>query len=331
VDNLPGEPTETAAQALQVELGCVDELVSALAPAGWELDFCQLDRGPGAIALSALSGHKVSLLGLEFEASTRQNTMPPAGQISFGLPSRPQQCGTIGRRRLYSESLTAICGESGMEVSSRAGFGVYTLSFEEASLLKVAQRSGVPDPRQTFGRGCFQRKPDPAALDALRGQIGQYLHIPVTTDMSAAQGAALLSEMENELPSAVMDLWFSGLPMKYVPLCNRSRAVKRALEYIEANFHRIITIEELCQCSAASISTLERGFKERFGLPPKRYLLASRLGGARRALLCPEDERTIADIAADWGFWHMSKFAADYRQMFGETPSTSLARGQLGI
>jgi AraC family ethanolamine operon transcriptional activator len=29
----------------------------------------------------------------------------------------------------------------------------------------------------------------------------------------------------------------------------------------------------------------------------------------------------VQDIAARWGFWHLSHFANDYRRMFGELPS----------
>ncbi|GHU15365.1 hypothetical protein AGMMS50225_28560 [Betaproteobacteria bacterium] len=33
---------------------------------------------------------------------------------------------------------------------------------------------------------------------------------------------------------------------------------------------------------------------------------------------------TVGDIAARWGFWHLSHFAADYKEMFGELPSDTL-------
>ena len=33
---------------------------------------------------------------------------------------------------------------------------------------------------------------------------------------------------------------------------------------------------------------------------------------------------TISQIAIEWGFWHMGQFSADYKKMFGETPSTTL-------
>ena len=36
--------------------------------------------------------------------------------------------------------------------------------------------------------------------------------------------------------------------------------------------------------------------------------------------------RSVQDAAAAYGFWHMSQFALDYRQMFGERPSETLKR-----
>jgi AraC family ethanolamine operon transcriptional activator len=69
------------------------------------------------------------------------------------------------------------------------------------------------------------------------------------------------------------------------------------------------------------MSTLERSFKEHFGVSPKRYLLMSRLSGVRRALLQGAQGRSIGQMANEWGFWHMSQFAQDYRRQFGELPS----------
>ena len=99
--------------------------------------------------------------------------------------------------------------------------------------------------------------------------------------------------------------------------------MRRALAYIDAHEQQPISVEELCRESAASISTLERAFREHFGVSPKRYLVACRLNRVRQLLLRCEDERSISDIATQWGFWHMSKFSADYKRMFGELPSTT--------
>lgn len=65
---------------------------------------------------------------------------------------------------------------------------------------------------------------------------------------------------------------------------------------------------------------------ERFGIGPKRYLHIRRLDGARRELRSAPPEARVAEIAGDWGFWHMGHFAADYRNQFGELPSQTLRR-----
>lgn len=33
---------------------------------------------------------------------------------------------------------------------------------------------------------------------------------------------------------------------------------------------------------------------------------------------------TVADVAIQWGFWHMRQFAQDYKRIFGESPSETL-------
>ncbi len=97
------------------------------------------------------------------------------------------------------------------------------------------------------------------------------------------------------------------------------------MDYIHSRPQAVFSVEELCSASASSMSTLERAFREHYGVSPSQYLIATRLGGVRKILLCSQETRTIADIAADWGFWHMSKFAADYKRMFGELPSATRA------
>jgi AraC family ethanolamine operon transcriptional activator len=62
------------------------------------------------------------------------------------------------------------------------------------------------------------------------------------------------------------------------------------------------------------------------GIGPKRYLLNLRLTQARRQLKIAPPNAKVADIANDWGFWHMGHFAREYRKMFCELPAESLTR-----
>jgi AraC family ethanolamine operon transcriptional activator len=143
----------------------------------------------------------------------------------------------------------------------------------------------------------------------------------------AANGeqAAATSLLDTELPAMLLSSWLGTAASSPARCSNRALVVARALEYLDAFPQEAISVEQLCQVSACSMSTLERAFKERFSVSPKRYLVMSRLSGVRRTLLEGAQERSIGHIANDWGFWHMSQFAQDYRQQFGELPSETLA------
>ena len=59
------------------------------------------------------------------------------------------------------------------------------------------------------------------------------------------------------------------------------------------------------------------------------YLKRLRLEEVRRLLLARRDGTSVSRIALDWGFEHLGRFASDYRQAFGETPSQTLAGRRL--
>jgi len=83
-------------------------------------------------------------------------------------------------------------------------------------------------------------------------------------------------------------------------------------------------LENLC---GASGRTLRFAFEDELGLSPKRFLEVHQPNLVFRELRRSDRRSTkIADVASDWGFWHMGKLARDYRRLFGELPSEALAR-----
>ncbi len=77
----------------------------------------------------------------------------------------------------------------------------------------------------------------------------------------------------------------------------------------------------------------ERGLRNAFygvrGMSPKRRFIAERLEDARRAL-CDgrQSGTTVTGVATRYGFYELGRFAASYKEAFGETPSATL-RGTL--
>ena len=105
---------------------------------------------------------------------------------------------------------------------------------------------------------------------------------------------------------------------------------KRAIDLIHAHPETPWSSAELARATGASARTLQRAF-ERFGLPsPMLYLRRLRLQRVHAELAANSpDSVTVTMVASRWGFVHLGRFASQYRQLFGESPSETLrARGK---
>jgi AraC family ethanolamine operon transcriptional activator len=108
---------------------------------------------------------------------------------------------------------------------------------------------------------------------------------------------------------------------------SRRAAVRRIEEFLDAHEHELPSLADLCAIAGVGERALEYGFREQLGLPPGRYLRLRRLSRVRRELRAAAPGTTrITDVAMRWGFWQLGRFASEYRALFGERPSETLAR-----
>jgi AraC family ethanolamine operon transcriptional activator len=150
-------------------------------------------------------------------------------------------------------------------------------------------------------------------------------------DGGAASGAPLSLFARNNLQASVLASLFDvgALPAQggaEMPARHRRQSiVSEAREYVLANRDRAINVPELCERLHVSRRTLQYCFQDVLGMAPATYLRAIRLNGARRDLCnASRASLSVQDVAATWGFWHLSQFATDYRKLFGVRPSDTL-------
>ncbi|OYO20563.1 hypothetical protein BI335_03280 [Enemella evansiae] len=104
----------------------------------------------------------------------------------------------------------------------------------------------------------------------------------------------------------------------------RPRILRLAEESIELRFAEPLTVTDLARDAGVSVRRLQETFAQFHGTSPKAFLTDFRLDQARRALLAGQG--TVTEVAQDCGFTHLSRFAASYRDRFGELPSETRAR-----
>jgi AraC family ethanolamine operon transcriptional activator len=109
----------------------------------------------------------------------------------------------------------------------------------------------------------------------------------------------------------------------------RQRIVHEADEYLRANPARPVYTEELCAALGSSATRLQQAFQVTFGISPHRYLKMRRMGMVRAMLLSRAGRwHSVKAAALSHGFWHLGQFAHDYRALYGESPSETLARAR---
>ena len=109
------------------------------------------------------------------------------------------------------------------------------------------------------------------------------------------------------------------------------RFVLRAEDHIYAHAGERLTLGSIAAASAVSSRTLVRGFHKYKGCSPGSFLRSVRLDRCRDELLAgsPEDV-SVTLVAVKWGFSNLGRFAALYRERFGENPATTLRRTARG-
>lgn len=102
--------------------------------------------------------------------------------------------------------------------------------------------------------------------------------------------------------------------------------VKRAEDYIEANWDEPLTIESLATVTGTSARSLFHAFKQTRGYTPMTFLRHVRLRQAW--LLLNSSQQSVTSIAYACGFGNLGHFANYFRAKFGEAPSSVLSRSK---
>ena len=101
--------------------------------------------------------------------------------------------------------------------------------------------------------------------------------------------------------------------------------IKKALLFIEMNYGKAITIEDIADSAGVSVSSCLRLFSSIIGSTPIRYLVRFRLQKAAEEFQ-RESERTIAETVYSCGFTDASYFNRCFRKEYGMTPSEFIAK-----
>jgi AraC-like DNA-binding protein len=247
--------------------------------------------------------------------------------VHFPLRGNFEVINTAGRI-VGGPDRSVVSSPDGHVMRSEAGSARVTLSVSRATALAqlAALLGDVPDrPLE------FLPEFDLGATWARR--LSRHMHLAMSElDAAAAEPPSLV--MLTMYEQLIVTSLLLGQPSNYTAALNRleNRAapgdVRRAIDFIEAHLQLPITLADIARAAGVPGRTLLEHFKDHRGVSPVRYMRNARFARVRDALLRVESKQGVAQIAMTWGFCHFGRFAAEYRERFGETPSQTYRRAR---
>jgi AraC family ethanolamine operon transcriptional activator len=327
--DLPNRSTDAAAAAATGRFEIDDLCGYETASAPWEVLVEPIGRGPFAHRKDFLISGSLILYREDFEGPIHVRGMSPPGMLAVGLPLR------IGERTRY------------WGASPSGGFLPATLPGALDVVLDAQQEHIVV----LVALDLLRRSLPENLVDALERRV-LLRRLPVHGSEAAAIARWLLAVIEaagrqpdptslRVLSQTVED----ELPWRLARACRldgmsasptagtvRRRALDRAIAFLRESDIAAVDVGDLCRAATVAPRTLEYGFGDELGLSPLKFLRLLRLHRARRELAGAQSESaTVADIADRLGLFHHGRFAAEYRQLFGEMPSQTLCRPPLRV
>lgn len=293
----------------------------------WRQRYDQLSAGPFAGVFEEFRFGTLQLFREGLNQSVHQAGQPWPGSRTFALPVEIEGSGWFAGETFHADSILTLGGGDELDFRTPRRLEILACTVDSAALdayaLQVDHRN-----LEAEMAGRKMAPATPQQTECLRALLATMMaSLRATPDLLAHP--QMRKALEQGLFAALLDaICLPSEAPPAAPSCRtRQLVVARARDYMCAHIEEPITVADLCIALRVSRRTLQYSFQDVLELNPVKFLRALRLNAVRRALKeAGPGATTVADVAARWGFWHLSHFATDYREMFGELPSETLRR-----
>jgi AraC-like DNA-binding protein len=172
-------------------------------------------------------------------------------------------------------------------------------------------------------------RPMSPALARHWNDVVRYVRSAVRHAPDLPANSVIAGQLSQLLAAAVLDIFPSTTQAgrRRIPPDHATPAVvRRAVDFIEANADREMTLSEIAAASGIGPRGLQAAFLRHRDMTPTAYARRVRMERAHRDFQAadPTGPDTVPAVAARWGFADPSRFATAYEQAYGYPPGRTL-------
>lgn len=292
---------------------------------GWRLEFHQLSAGRFSSDVVQLS-----LDGLQVIREISNQTLLKRGEsrrgsVVLSVPLGASGHGWSGGRQLMFPEALLSDGHDLPDLVTPKALDVVSVVFDRIWFDMQAADFGYPELTGTI-RSCHSLVlPEGKRLglrDFFCSLFAELEHSPSISTYPESRQA-----LEDAVLGHIVDALAAATRTRLPQDTPRKKIADVALAMAMRDTSQPLNIAAICNQLGVSRRHLQNCFQASFGLSATQLLRRIRLNHVRQELRRHTLENrpvSIGDVAARWGFWHWSRFAAEYKRHFGELPSATL-------
>jgi len=242
-------------------------------------------------------------------------------------------------RRERSEQQSQI-GEFIQERKKLGAEWRYPLESERELLgkVKIGDRTGAKEILNSIlGTVLFH---NPGDLGVLKARLLELLSVLSRAAVEGGVNIDIMLEKNLTFVNKVMHIdnqedlcaWISTALNEFIELVYSSQDARKmtrirpAINYIDANYDKQITLPEIARASHLSVSRLAHLFKEQMGITVIDYLISVRIERAKELLVATDQNCT--EVCFQVGYNNQSYFTRTFKELVGITPHKFKVRNQ---
>lgn len=292
----------------------------------WEQTYDQLSPGAFEGKLVDIWFEGLQMFRETTNRAVSQNGTSWNGCCVVGIPVALKGSALFSRQVLTQDSMLTLHSDQEFSLVVPEGFDVVAVAIPEQTLVEAVRPNSSADFERIFPKSPTVMMAPPGQLDELRKCL-----LSIFDPGSFEPELLAYPQVQKAMSSAIIGHLIEVLDAStHAPLPTRSfkgrcQVVKEATEYAMDHLSEPITVADLCLRLNISRGMLNYCFQDALATNPVQYLRSLRLNGVRRELRHgSEGPSSIRDIACKWGFWHLPRFASEYKALFGELPSETV-------
>jgi len=286
---------------------------------GWDNRWIHIKKGITQARLKIFTTPRIQFSSMSYSNGIKIEGSPPKGTVMISLIDTDDICNFNNKKIDKHELIIIRYGEELNYIASNKNT-IFSIVIEEHFYDYMIER--YFDKSIDTLRENHKFSVDPDDMNNFILQMEHWL-IYFNKDENKILSMDIYLSIEED----IIDNLFSNIILKDKKRYKTKFDIIAARKILEENVENIYSINDLIDELNINARTLQYNFKEHLGITPKQYLHSLRLNAIKNELLNSDNLQTnISNIALKYGFFHHSHFSFEYKKLFGETPSDTLAK-----